>query len=73
MHESFLEDVNNIINTGEITNLYTKDDIENMTDHLTKVLMRKKIPVTKDNIYIEYIDCVTISILYYACLLLVIC
>lgn len=56
MHESFLEDVNNIINTGEITNLYTKDDIENMTDHLTKVLMRKKIPVTKDNIYIEYID-----------------
>jgi hypothetical protein len=26
MYESFLEDLNNILNTGEITNLYGKDD-----------------------------------------------
>ena len=28
MHECFLEDVNNILNTGEITNLYTKEDMD---------------------------------------------
>ena len=26
MYESFLEDINNILNTGEITNLYVKED-----------------------------------------------
>lgn len=26
MNESFLEDLNNILNTGEITNLYLKED-----------------------------------------------
>ena len=26
MYESFLEDINNILNTGEITNLYNKED-----------------------------------------------
>ena len=56
MHESFLEDVNNILNTGEITNLYSKEDIEHMDEHLTKVLARKKIPATKDNVYNEFIE-----------------
>lgn len=32
MHECFLEDVNNILNTGEITNLYTKEDLDQMQD-----------------------------------------
>ena len=26
MYETFLEDINNILNTGEITNLYVKED-----------------------------------------------
>ena len=56
MYESFLEDVNNILNTGEITNLYSKDDYEKMNESLTKVLNRKKVPVNKDNIYDEYIE-----------------
>jgi dynein heavy chain len=56
MHESFLEDVNNILNTGEITNLYTKEDFGQMEEYLTPLLTRKKIPVNKDNIYAEYIE-----------------
>ena len=30
MYESFLEDINNILNTGEITNLYVKEDYDRM-------------------------------------------
>jgi dynein heavy chain, axonemal len=30
MYESFLEDINNILNTGEITNLYIKEDYDRM-------------------------------------------
>jgi len=56
MHESFLEDVNNILNTGEITNLYAKEDIERMDESLSKLLSQKKIPQTKDNVYTEFIE-----------------
>ena len=30
MYETFLEDINNILNTGEITNLYVKEDFDRM-------------------------------------------
>ena len=38
MNETFLEDLNNILNTGEITNLYSKEDKERMSDSLTKIM-----------------------------------
>ena len=38
MYESFLEDINNILNTGEITNLYQKEDIDRMIFSLEKQL-----------------------------------
>jgi len=44
MHESFLEDVNNILNTGEITNIYAKEDFDRMGDSLSTDLARQKIP-----------------------------
>ena len=44
MYESFLEDVNNILNTGEITNLYLKEDYERMSEALTSTLEKLKIP-----------------------------
>jgi dynein heavy chain, axonemal len=56
MYESFLEDVNNILNTGEITNLYSKEDFDRMNDSITKVLNRKKQPVNKDTVYEQYIE-----------------
>ena len=56
MHEAFLEDVNNILNTGEITNLYGKDDFERMTSTLMTILGQKKVPQTRDNIYNEFIE-----------------
>ncbi len=38
MYETFLEDINNILNTGEITNLYQKEDTDRMQQSLEKVL-----------------------------------
>jgi dynein heavy chain len=55
MYEQFLEDINNILNTGEITNLYGKEDFEKMNDGLTTVLEKMRIPVTRDNIYQEFV------------------
>jgi len=51
MYESFLEDINNILNTGEITNLYQKEDFEKMTNSLSKINREMKRPETKDYIY----------------------
>jgi len=39
MYETFLEDINNILNTGEITNLYQKEDLDRMTSSLEKILI----------------------------------
>ena len=36
MYETFLEDINNILNTGEITNLYVKEDYDRMFQSLQK-------------------------------------
>jgi dynein heavy chain len=54
--ETFLEDINNILNTGEITNLYTKDDEEVMKEALSKVLQQMKRPDTKDFVYQTFIE-----------------
>lgn len=56
MYESFLEDINNILNTGEITNIYEEEHFKRMSNELTKVLERKKLPTSLEYIYQEYID-----------------
>jgi len=38
MYEGFLEDINNILNTGEITGLYQPEDFDRMKQQLEKVL-----------------------------------
>lgn len=56
MYESFLEDINNILNTGEITNLYLKEDFDRMFNSLQKLNSQMKRPETKDAIYGTYIE-----------------
>ena len=46
VQESFLEDVNNILNAGEVPNLMATEDMEEITDALTKVMAAEGIPVT---------------------------
>lgn len=54
--EGFLEDLNNVLNTGEITNLYKKEDKDAMRDWLSDEMTKKGIPTTPDNIYSEFIS-----------------
>lgn len=54
--ETFLEDLNNILNTGEITNLYTKEDKDEMREWLTPEMNKRGIPTTPDSVYAEFIS-----------------
>ena len=56
MYESFLEDINNILNTGEITGLYEPVDVALMQEHLEPLLNKKKIPVNKENVKQFFIE-----------------
>ena len=56
MYESFLEDINNILNTGDITGLYEPADFNRMVECLTPLLKKKKIAESKDNIKQQYIE-----------------
>ena len=56
MYESFLEDINNILNTGEITNLYVKEDYDRMFQSLQKTNQALKRPETKEGIYATYLE-----------------
>ena len=56
MYESFLEDINNLLNTGDITGLYEPADLGLMAEGLTPLLTKKKIPVNRENIKQQYIE-----------------
>lgn len=55
IHEQFLEDVNSILNTGEIADLYEKEDYDKMAECLEKYMREQRIPPSADNIYDTYI------------------
>lgn len=51
--ESFLEYINNILSSGEVANLFPKDELEEMLNNLTPSF-KKKYPkgiITLDNLY----------------------
>lgn len=50
-----MEDLNNILNTGEISN-YVKEDKDRMADSLTKIMQQLKRPVNPDYIYQFYTE-----------------
>ena len=56
MYESFLEDINNLLNTGDITGLYDANDEAQMEVELSETLKKKKIPENKENAKLQYIE-----------------
>jgi dynein heavy chain len=55
--ESFLEDINSVLNTGEVTNLFQSDEIDALIDELRpEVVDRLKLPDSRDVIYTTFVQ-----------------
>lgn len=54
--ETFLEDINNILNTGEITKLYDDDDEKLIQEDVAKICKQMGRPEAKDVIYATYVE-----------------
>ena len=50
-----VEDINNILNSGDVPNLYAPEDLEAISSACRIECQRKKIPPTKLNIFSQYI------------------
>lgn len=55
--ESFLEDINSILNTGEVTSLFEKEDIDGIVNRLRpEVVGKMKLPDSNDVIYSTFVQ-----------------
>jgi len=55
VHDSFWDDINNILNSGEVPNLFTPEDQDNIFATCKMDCSRKNIPATKLNAYAQFI------------------
>lgn len=56
INENFLEDVNNVLNTGEITNLYEEEDMNTILEEITPYAKSLGRIEQKDILYATYIE-----------------
>jgi dynein heavy chain, axonemal len=52
--ESFLEDLNNILNSGDVPNIYTIDELDNIYTTMKPVAQEAGLPPTKTNLFTSY-------------------
>ena len=55
-NETFLEDINNILNVGEITNLYVAEDEDRIQNEVTPYVRQLKRPENRETIYSTFIE-----------------
>lgn len=56
VNESFLEDINNVLNTGEITNLYDEDDFTKIVTDIVPYARQLGRIEQRDVLYQTYIE-----------------
>ena len=54
--ESFVEDINNILNSGEVPNLFASDEWERIIAAVTPACTALGIPETRDNVKLHFIE-----------------
>jgi dynein heavy chain len=54
--ETFVEDINNILNAGDVPNLMKDEDLGPIFDKMTPILVSRQIPSTKVNLYNMFIS-----------------
>ena len=55
VNERMVEDINNILNAGDVPNLYAPEDFESISQGCRAECQKRKIPPTKINIFNQYI------------------
>jgi dynein heavy chain len=66
--ESMLEDVNNILNSGDVPNLYAAEDLDQIYTTCRIDCQKKRIPPTKLNIFGQYVNRVRQNIHVVTCM-----
>jgi len=54
--EDMLEDINNVLNSGEIPNLFPQDELDRIVSDMFPVCKEKGIPETRDNCYNYFVQ-----------------
>jgi dynein heavy chain, axonemal len=54
-NEQMLEDVNNILNSGDVTGIYNEKDTEDIASACKADCIRKNIPPNKMNLFTQYL------------------
>ncbi|XP_037644332.1 dynein heavy chain 8, axonemal-like isoform X1 [Sebastes umbrosus] len=56
--EAFLEYLNNVLSSGEVSNLFAKDEMQEITQNLTPIMKKEfpRVPPTFDNLYDYFIS-----------------
>lgn len=62
INERMVEDINNILNAGDVPNLYANEDMEAIASVCRVECQKRKIPPTKLNIFSQYITRVSIRL-----------
>jgi dynein heavy chain len=68
VYESMLEDINGILNSGDVPNLYAAEDMDAITTACKPDCAKKKIPPTKLNIFGAYLSRVKSNIHVVLCM-----
>jgi dynein heavy chain, axonemal len=55
-HRAFLEDINNLLNTGEIPNLFQDDHIERICETLRPIAREEGVQESRSALYALFID-----------------
>lgn len=66
--QSMLEDLNNVLNTGDVPNLYGVEDLEAIATACKHDCAKKRIPPTKLNVFTQYIRRVQTNIHLVLCM-----
>lgn len=62
INESMLEDMNSILNSGDVTNLYVDKDMEEIVDACKTECIKRNLQPNKMNIFSQYLRRVTNNI-----------
>eukprot|EP00752_Nemacystus_decipiens_P010663 g9495.t1 len=68
VNEGMLEDVNNILNSGDVPNLYGPEEMDRIMTACRPICAKKRIPATKLNVFAQYINRVRANIHIVLCM-----